>query len=171
MAAKPQWRADCPACWVYTCGKSGMSTSTEPSTPALASGRRLPSPPRIFYGWWILAAGTLTMTIVGATSNYGLALLFVPLTTEFGWSRAALSGALSLARLEGGMCRVLPRSRRHYTASATELVECYLPFLGSCLGSCIGTGYGHRAPLSGLIQGSEFCITLSGRERTRGFRD
>ena len=82
-------------------------TAAEPDThgsaPASPSQRRFPFIPNIFYGWWILAAGTATMAIVGATSNYGLALLFVPLTTEFGWSRTAAAGALSLGRLEGGL--------------------------------------------------------------------
>ena len=34
------------------------------------------------------------MTVVGTTNTYGLSLFFIPLTTQFGWSRAALSGAL-----------------------------------------------------------------------------
>lgn len=57
---------------------------------------------RIFYGWWLLAACSVVASIVSATQSYGFSLFFVPLTTEFGWSRAALSGVMSLARLEGG---------------------------------------------------------------------
>ncbi|MSQ10596.1 MAG: MFS transporter [Dehalococcoidia bacterium] len=57
---------------------------------------------RIFYGWWILGACSVVASIVSATQSYGFSLFFVPLIAEFGWSRAALSGVMSLARLEGG---------------------------------------------------------------------
>lgn len=57
---------------------------------------------RIFYGWWVLASCSVVASLVSATQSYGFSLFFVPLTAEFGWSRAALSGVMSLARLEGG---------------------------------------------------------------------
>lgn len=58
---------------------------------------------RIFYGWWILAAGFVANGVLGAATSYGTALFLVPLTTEFGWSRAAIATALALARLESGI--------------------------------------------------------------------
>jgi len=59
--------------------------------------------PHIFYGWWVLIAGSFVTALVGAINVYGFSLFIVPLTTEFGWTRTALSGAISLARLEGGL--------------------------------------------------------------------
>ncbi|MEK7215538.1 MAG: MFS transporter [Chloroflexota bacterium] len=60
-------------------------------------------PRRAFYGWWVLTGAAVASALGGATTSYGFSLLMVPLTAEFGWSRAALSGAISLARLESGL--------------------------------------------------------------------
>ncbi len=58
--------------------------------------------PRIFYGWWIVLAAS-SITAVSATfSYYGFGVFFNPILDHFGWSAAALGGALSLSRLEGG---------------------------------------------------------------------
>ena len=80
-----------------------MSTSSpEPATKPSQKPLQIPFLPKVFYGWLILAAGTATSSLNGATNTYGLGLFFVPLIREFGWTRAQLAGALSLARLEGG---------------------------------------------------------------------
>ena len=60
------------------------------------------SQPRIFYGWWIVAVGTVMRTVFATFSYYGFSAFFNPLVDQFGWSRAALAGVLSLSRLEGG---------------------------------------------------------------------
>ena len=60
------------------------------------------SQPRIFYGWWIVAVGTVMRTVFATFSYYGFSAFFNPLVEQFGWSRAALAGVLSLSRLEGG---------------------------------------------------------------------
>jgi len=59
--------------------------------------------PRVFYGWWIVAVSTVATCLDGALYFYGFSTFFLPLTQEFGWGRAALSGAFSLSRLEGGI--------------------------------------------------------------------
>lgn len=59
--------------------------------------------PRIFFGWWIVAAGSVSSALLSATRSYGAGLFLVPLITEFGWSRAEVSAAFSLGRLEGGI--------------------------------------------------------------------
>lgn len=59
--------------------------------------------PRIFYGWWIVVVGSVMRTVFGAFSYYGFSAFFNPLVEQFGWSRTALAGVLSLARLEGGI--------------------------------------------------------------------
>ncbi len=63
---------------------------------------RIPRP-RIFYGWWMTVAAALAMAMQGGLIHYGFSAYFTPLVTEFGWSRAQLSGVFSLSRLEGGL--------------------------------------------------------------------
>ncbi|MBI2303989.1 MAG: MFS transporter [Chloroflexi bacterium] len=58
---------------------------------------------RVFYGWWMVVAGLLIMAVNGGTYFYGFGVFFVPLETEFGWSRTVLAGAFSLSRLEAGL--------------------------------------------------------------------
>src|SRR3990172_7234507 len=58
--------------------------------------------PRIFYGWYIVAACATIHFYVGAVFFAGFGTLFSSFAKEFGWSRAVISGAFSLQRLEGG---------------------------------------------------------------------
>ncbi|MSQ15062.1 MAG: MFS transporter [Dehalococcoidia bacterium] len=58
---------------------------------------------KIFYGWWIVAAGALVLGVYGGVYLYGFSIFFNPLIERFGWSRAALSGAFSVSRLETGL--------------------------------------------------------------------
>ncbi|MEJ2156443.1 MAG: hypothetical protein P8X96_13980 [Desulfobacteraceae bacterium] len=58
--------------------------------------------PRYFYGYNIVAAGFATQAlVVGAMFTYGV--FFKELENAFGWSRAMLSGASSLAFLTMGI--------------------------------------------------------------------
>lgn len=59
--------------------------------------------PRVFYGWWIVAVGNIMRTVFATFNYYGFSAFFNPLVDQFGWSRAALAGVLSLSRLEGGL--------------------------------------------------------------------
>ena len=66
--------------------------------------RQLVSKPRgVFYGWWIVAAGTSLYFLGIGSVFYGFSAFFTPMVAEFGWSRAVTSGAYSLSRLEGGV--------------------------------------------------------------------
>ena len=59
--------------------------------------------PRIFYGWWIVAAA-VGITLVGSTFfEYGFSSFFIPWHDSFGWSRSVLGGVLGLSRLVGGL--------------------------------------------------------------------
>ena len=58
--------------------------------------------PKIFYGWWIVAAGGVVQMYTAAVFWRGFSVFFVALIETFGWSRGATSAALSLQRLEGG---------------------------------------------------------------------
>lgn len=57
--------------------------------------------PRIFYGWWVVAAGAGSQMLTSVLAGQGFGLFFVELQREFGWTRTLLSGAFSFARLEG----------------------------------------------------------------------
>ncbi|MDA1061720.1 MAG: MFS transporter, partial [Chloroflexi bacterium] len=57
----------------------------------------------IFYGWWVVLAGTAVMTLTGAFSYYGMGVFFNSIREDLGWNAAALGAALSLARVQGGV--------------------------------------------------------------------
>lgn len=61
------------------------------------------SPGRIFYGWWLVGIASLMLTLMSLTVFQGLGTILVALERQFGWSRTALSGAFSLARVEGAI--------------------------------------------------------------------
>ena len=60
-------------------------------------------PKRVFYGWWVVAAGSFLYFLGIGSVFYGFSAFFNPMVAEFGWSRAVTSGAYSLSRLEGGI--------------------------------------------------------------------
>jgi MFS family permease len=58
---------------------------------------------RLFYGWWVVIAGALAHAVSTGLGYFGLSAYFPSLEREFGWSRTAISGAFSLARIESGL--------------------------------------------------------------------
>ena len=60
-------------------------------------------PSRIFYGWKLVGLSLFLFGVVLAPTFLGLGTFFVALERHFGWSRAALSGAFSLSRVEGAL--------------------------------------------------------------------
>ena len=56
-----------------------------------------------FYGWWIVIAGGLGMSITAGINFHGFSNFIIPLTSEFGWNRTTISGVFSLARMESGL--------------------------------------------------------------------
>lgn len=61
---------------------------------------------KIFYGWYIVAAGTLLMATCFGIS-YSFSVYFSSLQTEFSWNRAATSGAFSLYLLLVGLFSII----------------------------------------------------------------
>lgn len=59
--------------------------------------------PRIFFGWLTVIAGSIITFWSHGYYYYGLSALFMPISTELGFSRAATSVAASIGRLEGGI--------------------------------------------------------------------
>jgi len=65
--------------------------------------RRTIFPRHVFYGWYIVAAGMGLHLWVGMVGSYALQVFFTPIVQTFGWSRAVVSGAFSLNRIEGSV--------------------------------------------------------------------
>ena len=57
---------------------------------------------KIFYGWWVVVGGAIISSIA-ALNFYGFPVFFGPLEKTFGWSRAQISLAMSVSRLQGGI--------------------------------------------------------------------
>ncbi len=57
----------------------------------------------IFYGWWIVGAGSLSQAYTSGTFWQGFGAFFDPIVDQFGWSRGLTAGAVSLQRTESGM--------------------------------------------------------------------
>ena len=69
--------------------------SSEQTTSRRSSG--------IFYGWWIVIASMCALVIGSAFYWQGFGVFFLSLQEEFDTNRAAISGAIALSQLEGGM--------------------------------------------------------------------
>ena len=57
----------------------------------------------VFYGWWLVGLASFMLTLMSLTVFQGLGTMLVALERQFLWSRTALSGAFSLARVEGAV--------------------------------------------------------------------
>src|ERR687891_404809 len=72
------------------------------STRAIAM--MLPMPRgRVFYGWWVVAAGFGIESLIGALMFHAYGAYLVLLREEFGWSKTMLSAAFAMARAESGI--------------------------------------------------------------------
>ncbi len=56
------------------------------------TGRR-----KVYYGWWLLAGAVVAMAVGSGVSFWSLTLYVEPLEREFGWSRAEVTGAISVS--------------------------------------------------------------------------
>jgi MFS family permease len=59
--------------------------------------------PKVFYGWYIVAAGAVINVYGSGVWFYGFPIFYKALLEEFGWARATGAAVISLARLEGGL--------------------------------------------------------------------
>ncbi|MEE8413425.1 MAG: MFS transporter, partial [Dehalococcoidales bacterium] len=60
-------------------------------------------PPRVFYGWYLVAAAVVIILYTGGIVHFGFTAVFKPIADEFGWSYAQISLASSLRGLEMGL--------------------------------------------------------------------
>jgi MFS family permease len=67
----------------------------------------LPKDPKhkFFYGYLVVAASFTIMVVIWA-AYYSFGIFFKPLINEFGWTRAATSGAYALSTIIGGMLAI-----------------------------------------------------------------
>jgi len=81
--------------------KRARSTSTNETIGVGKASRR-----RLYYGWALVVTLGLTTIISYGTTEYLFSVLVAPMSREFGWSRAALSGAYSLMLVLAGLLGV-----------------------------------------------------------------
>ena len=82
----------------------------QPSAPADTPGKPAPASKGgkerqrdgVFYGWWIVLAGSISQAYTSGTFWQGFGAFFDPIIEQFGWSRALTAGAMSLQRTESG---------------------------------------------------------------------
>ncbi len=56
-----------------------------------------------YFGWYTVLAGAIIACWGYGSLYYGMSALFLPLITEYGWTRAQLSAAFSMQSIEGGL--------------------------------------------------------------------
>ena len=61
------------------------------------------APPRVFYGWWVVAALASLMFLGAGLGFYSLGVFITPLEEEFGWSRGQVSLGIALASVTSGL--------------------------------------------------------------------
>ena len=57
----------------------------------------------IFYGWWVVAGGFVLLFLFAGAGFYSFSIFIKPLEESFGWSRSAISFAMSIYMLVHGV--------------------------------------------------------------------
>ena len=93
-------------------GAAAVAPPRGASAPEAAEAARGGAPPggsapapgrRIFFGWYIVAAGFLLSALLGGLMFHAFGQYVVVFEEEFGWSRTALSIAFSIQMIEAGL--------------------------------------------------------------------
>ncbi len=118
--------------------------------------------------WWLVIFGCITHAVNTGFCYFGMSAFFPSIERDFGWSRTAISGAFSLARIESGLLGPIEGyfldrfgARR---IMLVGIVICFLGFValsfvyslpmlyGSIvLGIVLGSSLGYHLPISLLI--------------------
>ncbi|MDA0815389.1 MAG: MFS transporter [Chloroflexi bacterium] len=77
------------------------SQNGQPEYPERILGA--PTRGRVFFGWYIVGAGSIIQFLVGALMNQAFGGYAAALSREFGWSRSLISGAFAMSRVESGL--------------------------------------------------------------------
>ena len=117
----------------------------------------------MFYGWYLVAASFVTNLVMTATFWQGFQVFFLPILREFGWSRAAISGAFTLRQLETGiLAPVLGFAVDRYGPRRVIVVSGFVVGLGILAVSrtwSLGTFYGFFLLASMGASGTSHTIT------------
>ena len=84
----------------FGCSYNLRVTEASEATPSASRSR---NPARIFYGWWIVAAGAGMQFLQAAFLGQAYGAYVVVLRDEFGWSKTMLSAASSMREAESGI--------------------------------------------------------------------
>jgi MFS family permease len=118
--------------------------------------------------WWLVIVGCLTHAVNTGFCYFGMSAFFPSFEREFGWSRTAVSGAFSLARIESGLLgpiegyfvdRIGPRRIMYigivvcvlgffWLSAVDSLPTLYMAII---LGIVLGSSLGYHMPISLLI--------------------
>ena len=118
--------------------------------------------------WWLVIAGCITHAVNTGFSYFGMSAFFPSFEQEFGWSRTAISGAFSLARIESGILGPIEGYLTDRVGAQRMLfiglVMCSLGFFALSfvdslpmlyivivLGIVLGSSLGYNMPISVLI--------------------
>ena len=118
--------------------------------------------------WWIVVAASAAHSVNTGLSYFGISAYFPSFEREFGWSRTAISGAFSLARIESGILgpfegyltdRLGPPRMMFMGIILTALGFFSLSMINSLpmlyaaliLGIVLGSSLGYNMPLSVVI--------------------
>jgi len=104
------------------------------ASPLLGSQKdsALPASSRIFYGWWIVLAGTVILFVSSGIGFYGHGVILDPLRSLHGWSKTTISSAVTLFFFTAGvMGLIIGRQIDRYGPR-------WLLIIGSVI---IGTGF------------------------------
>lgn len=118
--------------------------------------------------WWLVIAGCITHAVNTGFSYFGMSAFFPSFEREFGWSRTAISGAFSLARIESGILGPIEGYLTDRVGAHRMLfiglVICSLGFFALSfvdslpmlyivivLGIVLGSSLGYNMPISVLI--------------------
>jgi len=86
--------------------------------------------PKIFYGWYVLAVGMMGGFMAAGTSQLFMSIMLKPLTAEFGWSRTAATGAITVGTIIAGL----------FAIGFGRLADRYGPRLLTSVGSLMTAG-------------------------------
>jgi MFS family permease len=114
--------------------------------PLLAEGGAVAAAPpsRLYYGWVLVGVLGVSATISYGILTYAFAVFIAPMQAELGWSKAAITGAFSLATLVAGLA-ALPVGRWVDRHGARSLMTA-----GSVLASALLLAWAHVESLAGF---------------------
>jgi MFS family permease len=118
--------------------------------------------------WWLVILGCITHAVNTGFAYFGMSAFFPAFEREFGWSRTAISGAFSLARVESGILgpiegyfvdRFGPRRIMYIGivictlgfVSLSLIHSLPMLYVAIVLGIVLGSSLGYHMPISLLI--------------------